>query len=91
MGAVGDLLVRRLESELAEARNELARLKNADASPRTPSVVAVAAPIALPNPAPVPPLPLLLQSPPLVKQPALWFAVAGWAVAVMLLFRRRSI
>ena len=30
-------------------------------------------------------------APPLVKQPALWFAVAGWAVAVVLLFRRRSI
>ena len=26
---------------------------------------------------------------PLVKQPALWFAVSGWAVAVVLLFRRR--
>ena len=30
-------------------------------------------------------------APALVKQPALWFAVAGWAVAVVLLFRRRSI
>jgi hypothetical protein len=29
--------------------------------------------------------------PALVKQPALWFAIAGWAVAVVLLFRRRSI
>jgi hypothetical protein len=28
---------------------------------------------------------------PLVKQPALWFAIAGWAVAVAMLFRRRSI
>jgi hypothetical protein len=27
----------------------------------------------------------------LVKQPAMWFAVAGWAVALILLFRRRSI
>jgi hypothetical protein len=29
--------------------------------------------------------------PPLVKQPALWFAVAGWAVAIVLLFRRKTI
>jgi hypothetical protein len=30
-------------------------------------------------------------APPLVKQPALWFAVTGWAVAIVLLFRRRSL
>jgi len=27
----------------------------------------------------------------LVKQPALWFAVAGWAIAIFLLFRRRAL
>jgi hypothetical protein len=30
-------------------------------------------------------------APPLVKQPALWFAVAGWGVAIVLLFRRKTI
>ena len=27
----------------------------------------------------------------LVKQPALWFAVAGWGIAIVLLFRRRAL
>ena len=88
MGAVGGLLVRQLESELAQVRTELARLKDATApndEPREGPANAVAppeaAPVAIPQPI----------APPLVKQPAIWFAVAGWAVAVVLLFRRRSI
>ena len=83
MGAVGGLLVRRLESELAQARDELAKLKMAEAAGR-PS--APATKIEAPEHEPAP-----AAAPPLVKQPALWFAVAGWAVAVVLLFRRRSI
>ena len=82
MGAVGGLLVRQLESELAEAHDELARLRIADAAAGRPS--ASATNIDAPERAPA-------ASPPLVKQPALWFAVAGWAVAVVLLFRRRSL
>jgi len=82
MGAVGGLLVRRLESELAEVRGELAKLKIAEAAAGRPS--ASATQVEPPEPAPAAALPL-------VKQPALWFAVAGWAVAVVLLFRRRSI
>ena len=46
----------------------------------------------------VPTAPIALASPPiqdvaipLVKQPALWFAVAGWALAFVALFRRKSI
>jgi hypothetical protein len=80
MGAVGGLLVRQLESELAEVRDELAKLKMAEAAGR-PSPPA--AKVETPEPAPA--------TPPLLKQPALWFAVAGWAVALVLLFRRRSI
>ena len=95
LGAVGDLLVRQLESELAEVRGELAKLKRpkpevvkpveAPVAVDLPLPASAPAPVAEPQPAPPP------AAPPLVKQPALWFAIAGWAVAVVLLFRRRSI
>jgi hypothetical protein len=86
MGAVGDLVVRQLESELADVRDELARLRIAPATADTPSASATAVDLHKPIPGPAPPA-----APPLVKQPALWFAIAGWAVAVALLSRRRSI
>jgi hypothetical protein len=88
MGAVGGLMVRQLESELAEVRDELAKLRKAEAAAGRPTASATKvepiadAPAAAPAPAPASAL---------VKQPALWFAVAGWAVAVVLLFRRRSL
>ena len=81
MGAVGGLLVRELESELAEVRDELAKLRIGEAAAGRPS--ASATKVEPPEPAPA--------AGPLLKQPALWFAVAGWAVAVVLLFRRRSV
>jgi hypothetical protein len=81
VGAVGGLLVRQLESDLAQVRDELARLKKAEAG-ATPSALVTKIESG-PVPAAAPP--------PLIKQPALWFAVAGWAVALVLLFRRRSI
>jgi len=87
MGAVGGLLVRQLEGELAEARNELAKLKMTEAAARASSPAAPAAPaanVATPERAPA-------AAPPLIQQPALWFAIAGWVVAAVLLFRRRSI
>ena len=93
MGAVGGLLVRQLENELAEARSELARLKKTAGADPIPapapvnvSAAVTATTLTLPERAPDAP-----SAPPLVKQPALWFAVAGWAVAGVLLFRRRSI
>jgi hypothetical protein len=93
MGAVGGLVMRQLEDELRDARTELAKLKRMEAAvpkaapPAAPveRVIAPAAPVVAP--APPPPAP----APALVKQPALWFAIAGWAVAFVLLFRRRSI
>ena len=94
MGAVGDLLVRQLESELADVRGQLAKLKSAKSDVVKPVEVPVAieTPVPASAPAPVPePPPAPPAAPPLVKQPALWFAVTGWAVAVVLLFRRRSI
>jgi hypothetical protein len=92
MGAVGGLLMRQLESELKDVRNELAKLRRAEAAAgKTPAPAAkvervemVPAAVAVAVPAPA-------AAPALVKQPALWFAVAGWAVALVLLFRRRSI
>jgi hypothetical protein len=95
LGAVGNLLVRQLENELAETRQELTRLKTTQAPVKLetdvpPVPVANVEPTRstpLPLPSPSAPSPL----PALVKQPALWFAVTGWGVAVVLLFRRRSI
>ncbi len=90
MGAVGDLRVGELESELAAVRRELAVLKAAPVEAAVDSSVSVAKVEAAPAvPSPVDRSPVT--SPPLVKQPALWFAIAGWGVAVALLFRRRSI
>ena len=97
MGAVGGILVRQLEDDVKNLRDELAQLRKAPA----PAVIAdpvqpakavdppVETPIAVPAavPAAVP----VASPPPLVKQPALWFAVAGWGVAIVLLFRRKTI
>jgi hypothetical protein len=94
MGAVGGLLVRQLESDVARLRGEIERLK----APKTPEDPApIKGPIEprLPDPSPLVlaghPESVVAVVPPLVKQPALWFAVAGWALALLLLFRRRSI
>ena len=97
MGAVGGLLVRQLENEVASLRDELARLKST--RPADPATVgAEAHKAADPSPSPAMPsmqlasVPLaVVNATPLVKQPALWFAVAGWALALILLFRRRTI
>jgi hypothetical protein len=97
MGAVGGLLLRQLENELADLRIELAKLKAARAAAPKPVPITIAASVAPALPAPEPPPPPPEAAPianpptPLVKQPALWFAVSGWAVAVVLLFRRRSL
>jgi hypothetical protein len=82
MGAVGGILVRQLEDEVMNLRDEVAKLREAlaptvIADPLQPSIAPVVVPVASP--------------PPLVKQPALWFAVAGWGVAIVLLFRRKTI
>jgi hypothetical protein len=91
MGAVGDLLVRQLERELADVRVELARLRIAQPTDDKPPAPATAVDFPKPIPGPELPEPAMSAALLLVKQPALWFAVAGWAVAVVLLFRRRSI
>jgi hypothetical protein len=88
MGVVGGVVARQLQNELITVRGELARLKAAEAAAAAsedgetsgdgnplPPVVAVQIPPA---------------ETPLIKQPALWFAAGGWALAIVLLFRRRS-
>jgi hypothetical protein len=85
MGAVGGILVRQLEDEVKNLRDELAQLRNAPA----PAVIAdPVQPARAINPPVVIPV---VSPPPLVRQPALWFAVAGWCVAIVLLFRRKTI
>jgi hypothetical protein len=88
MGAVGGLLVRQLESELAAVRDELSKLQTAktegDETAQPAMNIEGSGGSALRPP-------LVVEAPALVKQPALWFAVAGWAVSAMLLLRRRSI
>jgi len=86
-------MVRQLENELATLRDELAKLRTAAptviADPVQPAK-AVSAPVAVPVATPVA-SPVASPPPPLVKQPALWFAVTGWGVAIVLLFRRKTI
>jgi uncharacterized small protein (DUF1192 family) len=94
LGAVGGLLVHQLENEVANLRDELERLKAS--KPVDGTLNGPAAHATSPGPAAPPatlaaPLPLAVAAPPLVKQPALWFAVVGWGLAVVLLFRRRSL
>jgi hypothetical protein len=91
MGAVGGLLVRQLESELAEVREELLKLQTRPPAATQSSSGATTIDTPEARPAPLPPAPVATAAPPLVKQPAMWFAVAGWTVAIVMLFRRRSI
>ena len=88
MGAVGGLLMRQLESELKEVRDELAKLRQAEAAGKASTTPAPI--VARVEPAPAPPA-APAAPPPLARQPALWFAVAGWGVALVMLFRRRTI
>ena len=76
-GAVGGLLLREMENELASLRDELARLKDDDGSAGQGSAKKAAS--------------MFDSMTSLARQPALWFALSGWAVAIVLLFRRRTI
>lgn len=87
MGAVGGLVIRQLQDELDQLRNEISRLRGgqpgakagAESSPvmpNTPPVATAAAPVEV-------------ITVPLAKQPAIWFAVVGWVLAIVVLFRRR--
>ena len=95
LGAVGGNLIRQLEDELARVRAELAEtqaeLSKANArspedpttsSPETSEPEGATAPLAKPTPK--------TQLAKIVSSPSVWFALIGWGVAVLLLFRRQS-
>jgi hypothetical protein len=91
-GAVGGLMVHQMERELADLRNELEKLRG-HALPAVAASVSASAPAAAATP---PPLPLPQSSVAarlvsLASQPALWFAMSGWVLAIALLSRRRTI
>jgi hypothetical protein len=86
-GVVGGVRDRQLENELLTVRAELERLK---AAPPAAADSSEDEPAAAVPPPPPPAMPIQSSAPPLLKQPALWFAAGGWALAIVLLFRRRS-
>lgn len=87
MGAVGGLSIHRMQSEIDALKDALARAKAA-----TPAVELAASPaVVTASSEPVVVATDIRVATPLVKQPALWFAVAGWAVALVLLFRQRPV
>lgn len=95
-GAVGGVVARQLQNELITVRAELAEIKAAtaaaggvsggvapsDADPGASVPAAVAAGQTMATQSAIPGI---------VKQPAVWFAAAGWLLAIILLFRRRSL
>lgn len=92
MGAVGGLVIRNLQKQVDRLTAELERLRpvattgRAAAAPNVPVPSGPALPgtSAVTTTAPVPAIAV-----PLARQPALWFAVAGWLLAIVVLFRRR--
>jgi hypothetical protein len=94
-GAVGGLLEREMARHVEALEAEVERLKASDPLPGVPNAPASAAPTSVPVPAS--PLAAPLHPPraagivELVRQPAIWFALSGWGVAVVLLFRRRTV
>jgi hypothetical protein len=87
MGVVGGVRDRQLENELISVRAELERLQAAQPAGDSGGDDAPAVTPPPPPPVVVTPAPIAT---PLLKQPALWFAAGGWALAIVLLFRRRS-
>jgi hypothetical protein len=94
LGAVGGVLVRRLESDIQALQSELEKLRADTAKPPGGAAKAPAPP---PNPdaGPVPadpaPTSIADKVAGLARQPVTWFGVIGWMVVVLLLFRRRSV
>ena len=91
LGAVGGVLVRRLETELQALQSELEKLRS-----RPP--VEVPEGSAPPPKSPAVPSPVETQPSgigdtvtKLASQPITWFGLIGWIVVVLLLFRRRSV
>ena len=82
-GAVGGLLLREMENELASLRGELARLKGNESAALKGNESA--------GPPPAKPGSFFESVASLASRPALWFGLSGWGLAIVLLFRRRTI
>ena len=98
-GAVGGVVDRQLQNELITVRAELAEFKAAAAAAATAADGDEGAGTAGPDRSASMPAAetggpaMATQSTVagLVKQPAVWFAAAGWLLAIVLLFRRRAL
>ncbi len=98
-GAVGGVVARQLQNELITVRAELAEIKATAASAATAANGDEGAGTEGPDlSASLPAADAAGQTMAtqsaisgIVKQPAVWFAAAGWLLAIILLFRRRSL
>lgn len=91
-GAVGGALVRQLEDELADLRAQFATLEDESSKLRAELASLGGRPQAPGEPAKAPAEAAAAQPQAnLASKPIVWFGLLGWALAVLLLFRRRSI
>jgi hypothetical protein len=93
LGAVGGVLIRELEDEVEQLRAELARLQAAPVEP-PPVEPADVTPQAVPMPEETRTVPEATageQVAEMLTKPVTWFGIIGWVVALLLLFRRRSV
>jgi hypothetical protein len=91
-GAVGGLMVHQMERELTDLRSEVARLRgNAPSDVGASASASASAPASAAAATPLPQSSVTARIVSLATQPALWFAMAGWGLAIALLSRRRTI
>ena len=91
MGAVGGVLIRRLEGELQALQSELGRLRSdAEKLPADPAKTPPQKGTGEPSAAEPEASGIGDKVAALASQPIAWFGLIGWIVVVLLLFRRRS-
>ncbi|MGH9816609.1 MAG: hypothetical protein ACRD6I_11075 [Candidatus Acidiferrales bacterium] len=90
-GAVGGALVRQLEDQLADLRVQFANLEAESSKLRAELARSGDHAQALSAPAKEPVQTTVDGPQALASKPIVWFGLLGWALAVLLLFRRRSV